>query len=137
MKLFFDADIGTGVPMALRELEIIDCLYMQKVFRSSKRRPGHAAQHTKDEIWIPQAGRHGWFVISCNKAILDNEAQRQLWIDYKVGGLFLTTGQEKKYEVFKLMVRKLEWMRLLDAIEERPFAYLMPLSGRPTKVLGA
>ena len=68
-------------------------------------------------------------MFSCNKAILEAEAQRDLWIREKVGGVFLTTGRERKREVMQLILRKWDWLETIHRYEARPFAYLMTLSG--------
>jgi len=75
----------------------------------------------------------GWLVISCNKAILDAEAQRELWISEKVGGVFLTSGQEKKREVVLWILKKWDWLETIDRRDLRPFAYLASLTGKPKR----
>lgn len=134
MKLFFDADVGTGVPKALREVDI-NCAYMVKRYKKRKSRPSYVGTHTPDEVWIPDAGRNNMLVISCNKAILETEAQRDLWIEYKVGGVFLTSGQEDKVKVLRLILQKLEWLELAHTTTERPFAYTMTIRGHAKQVL--
>ena len=131
MKLFFDEDTGGGVPNALRAVGI-SC---QSVSRKSAIHKG-----TADEIWIPYAGERGLLVFSCNKAILEAEAQRKLWIENKVGGVFLTSGQERKIDVLMLILRRLEWLRQIDEQVARPFAYMMDIRGnrrkQPLSMLG-
>lgn len=121
MRFFFDEDTGRGVPDALRAVGI-DCEYVSKRFRIETGTP--------DEIWIPYAGKKGLLVFSCNKAILDAEAQRQLWVDNEVGGVFLTTGQEKKADVLLLILRRLQWFRDIHEKTPRPFAYTTTIHGR-------
>jgi hypothetical protein len=108
---------------------------MAKRYQKRKRRPDREGHATPDEVWISDVGKAGLFVISCNKAILDTEAQRQLWINYKVGGVFLTSGQENKAAVLLLVLRKMEWLEIVDSTVERPFAYTMPMKGNATRVL--
>ena len=134
MRLFFDADVGTGVPKALREVGI-DCAYLAQRYRKRKRKPNNTGTHTPDEVWIPDVGKWKMLVISCNKAILETEAQRDLWIEHEVGGVFLTSGQEDKVAVMLLMLKKMEWFELADETTERPFAYTMTIRGHPTRVL--
>jgi len=121
VKLFFDEDTGGGVPNALRAVGI-SCQYV------SSRFPIHKG--TPDEIWIPYAGERGLLVFSCNKAILEAEAQRKLWIENKVGGVFLTSGQERRIDVLMLILRRLEWLRQIDEQVARPFAYMMDIRGK-------
>lgn len=125
MRLFFDEDTGQGVPRALRAVGI-RCDWVSKKSKIGKGTP--------DEIWIPQAGKRGLLVFSCNKAILEAEAQRELWIENKVGGVFLTSGQEKKADMLLLILRRMLWLREIDEQTPRPFAYLTNIHGRWTKV---
>jgi hypothetical protein len=87
VRLFFDEDTGRGVPEALRAVGI-PCEYVSRKFPIAKGTP--------DELWIPYAGAKRLLVISCNIGILKAEAQRRLWIENEVGGVFLTTGQERR-----------------------------------------
>lgn len=100
----------------------IACEYVSKKFRIEKGTP--------DEVWIPYAGQKGLLVFSCNKGILDAEAQRQMWIDNAVGGVFLTTGQERKADVLLLILRRLPWFREIHEEATRPFAYTTTIQGR-------
>lgn len=130
MRLFFDEDTGRGVPDALRAVGI-SCEYVSKKFV----RKAGIGKGTADELWIPYAGRKGLLVFSCNKAILEAEAQRQLWIDNDVGGVFLTSGQEKKAAVLLLILRRLPWLREIHEQTPRPFAYTTTIQGRWNRVL--
>ena len=121
MKLFFDEDTGRGVPIALNAVGIkADYVGNKRRFRNG----------TADEIWLPVAGREGWLVFSCNKAILVAEAQKALFIEERVGAVFLTSGQERKLDLLRLILRKLDWLELIDREEERPFAFEITISGR-------
>jgi hypothetical protein len=80
------------------------------------------------------AGRGGWLVFSINKRLLDAEAQRAMWIQENVGGVFLTSGKEKKREVMLLVLKKWDWLESIDRHQPRPFAFLIPLSGRSPKL---
>jgi hypothetical protein len=96
VKLFFDEDVGRGVPDALRAINACDTVsYVRHTFRSQIQ-AGRFPDGVKDEDWIPFAGRGGWLVVSCNTRILDAEAQRNLWIAEGVGGIFLTSGPRKE-----------------------------------------
>ena len=121
MKLFFDEDTGRGVLDALRAVGI-SCEYVSSKFEIAKGTP--------DELWIPYAGRAGLLVFSCNKAILEAEAQRELWIENRVGGVFLTSGQERKVDVLLLILRRMPWLVEVDEHTPRPFAYTITIHGK-------
>ncbi len=124
MKLFFDEDVGTGVPKALRNVGF-NCEWVAKRFQKKG-----IVKGTPDEVWIPYAGRKGLLVFSGNRQILESEAQRQLWIDNKVGGVFLTSGQEKKADMLLLLLRRMAWLEDIHANTRRPFAYTTTIQGR-------
>ena len=130
MKLFVDEDLGKGIPEALRTIEVGEVSYVRRAFRKRIRR----GENIRDEDWIPHAGRGGWLVLSCDTGILEADAQRELWIKENVGGVFLTTGQENKLKVLQLLLRKWDWLETIDEHETRPFAYLMPISGRNARL---
>lgn len=130
MKLFFDEDIGKGVPEALDAVGLKTVTHLRRAFRNQLRR-GRFRDGVKDEDWIPFAGQGGWLVFSANTGILEADAQRSLWIEHNVGGVFLTTGQENKVEVLKLVLRRWDWLEGIDAKQPRPFAYRLSMRGRP------
>lgn len=120
MRLFFDEDAGGSIPRALHQLGI-RCAYVG---------PKGIPKGTLDETWIPIAGQRRYLVFSCNTAILDAEAQRELWIKHNVGGVFLKTGQERRIDVMILILKKLEWLRQIDKQTPRPFAYTLTINGK-------
>ena len=122
MRLFFDEDTGRGVPDALRAVGI-QCEYVSNRFLGRG-----IAKGTPDELWIPYAGRKGLLVFSCNRNILRAEAQRQLWVEHNVGGVFLTSGNEKKADVLLLILKRLAWFEDIDQTP-RPFAYTTTIRG--------
>lgn len=125
MKLFFDEDMGKGIPHALWALGVYDIDYV------ADDRP--IRKGTLDDIWIPYVGQHGYLLISCNKAILENEAERTLIIQHRVGAVFLSSGQARRFQTCRLLLQKWEWLEEIDAMVPRPFAFLLPLRGRPQR----
>jgi hypothetical protein len=121
VRLFFDEDTGRGVPDALYAVGI-RCEYVSRKFPIVKGTP--------DELWIPYAGKTGLLVFSCNKGILEAEAQRELWIENDVGGVFLTSGQDRKVDILLLVLRRMDWLREIDEHTARPFAYMITIHGK-------
>jgi hypothetical protein len=120
VKLFFDEDLGKGVAIALHSVGVTSSYVgARRMIR----------KQTPDEEWIPVAGREGWLVITANRGILRNEIQRDLWVQNKVGGVFLTTGQIRSIDLLKLILGKLDWLEALDSDETRPFAFTLSPSG--------
>ena len=125
MRLFFDEDTGAGVAQALSLVDVSTTWV-------GPRQP--IRKQTPDETWIPVAGKQGWLVLSANRAILQTDAERELWIEHKVGGVFLASGRIRAVDLLRLVLRKLSWLELIDADEARPFAFVLPLVGRPRRV---
>jgi len=89
--LFFDNDIGRGVPDALHSVDIRVLSVLRRYRRGN----------TPDTRWLRDAGQNGWLVISCNKDILNVDEERELIISERVGFVFLTSGQDKAREILK------------------------------------
>jgi hypothetical protein len=126
VRLFIDEDTGGGIARALRELRVPVSFIGTKGIRGMPK-------GTADEIWIPFVGERGWLVFSSNVGILDAEAQRALWVKHNVGGVFLTTGQGNRLDIMALILKKLTWFEEIDATIARPFAFLLPITGRPRR----
>ncbi len=125
MTLFFDEDCGTGVARALSLVGY----RTQFVGKSGGPRKG-----TPDEEWLRIAGLAGWLVISCNKKILDTDAELEALIQNRVGCVFLSTGNETSRRLLYLMLRKMDWLERIDQEVERPFAFILTGTGRVTEV---
>ncbi len=123
MRLFIDEDTGGGIARALKELGLTVSFIGEKGMSG-------LAKGTPDEVWIPIAGDNRMLVFSSNKEIIEAEAQRQLWIEHNVGGVFLTTGQGRRLDIMILILRKLSWLEEIDATVPSPFAFLLPITGR-------
>jgi hypothetical protein len=126
VTLFFDEDLGVSIPKALK-LVGVD---VEWVSNSRRIRKG-----TPDEEWIPAVGEAGYLVISCNKAIFKAQAQRQLLIDHRVRAVFLTSGEENRIDVLRVLLNKMPWLEEIDAKTERPFAFTLSINGRTKRVL--
>src|SRR5690606_38145182 len=122
VRLFFDEDRGKGVASALRSVGV------QTYWVGPPPMP--VAKGTEDEIWIPRVGANGWLVITANKAILTTDRQRELWIEYGLGGVFLASNRLRSIDELRLLLRKLAWLEMIDRDEKRPFAYIMTLDGK-------
>ena len=131
MRLFFDENVGRGVPEALRAVGLTNVGYVRKQF-SKRFHAGHGS--VPDEDWIPFVGRGGWLAFSSDTAILEAEAQRNLLISENVSIVFLTSGQENAVEMLKLVLKRWDWLEAIDRNQSRPFAYLLPISGRKPKL---
>lgn len=126
MRVFIDETTGGSIGRALKELKLPVSFIGKKGMRG-------VPLGSADEVWIPIAGKQKLLVFSSNKEILDADAQRDLWINCDVGGVFLTSGQGKKLEVMMLILRRWQWFEEIDSTIKRPFAFLLPMNGRPRR----
>ena len=126
MKLFFDENVGRGVPEALRLVGLRDVQYVVSMFRAQIER----GTPVPDEQWIPIVGARGWLLFSEDLGILEAEEQRKLLIRSGVGAVFLHPGRVKRRDVLELLLRKWTWLETIDANEPRPFAFILNPSGR-------
>lgn len=131
MKTFFDEDNGTGIPRALVLLRMPDT----EVHFPSDKFQQVVRKGTPDAAWIPIAGFNGWLVVSQNKHMLENEAERALLVEHAVGAVFIETGRANSHLVMRLLLNKWEWLRLVDSTIERPFAFVLSLSGKAKRVI--
>lgn len=124
MKLFLDEDNGTGIPKALALVKMAH----DEIYYASDKGHQFIKRGTKDRDWIPIAGEHGWLVFSQNKWMVNNEEERLLLVEHRVGVVYLDNGNDKSFLVMKLLLNKWDWLAARDT-EIRPFAHLMSLSG--------
>jgi hypothetical protein len=126
VRLFIDETTGGSIGRALKELKLPVSFIGKKGMRG-------VPLGSADEVWIPIAGKQRLLVFSSNKEILDADAQRELWIQWNVGGVFLTSGEGKKLDVMMLILKRWHWLEEIDATVTRPFAFLLPMRGRPRR----
>lgn len=125
MNIFFDENIGSGVPLALRNVGFRNVHYLAATFRWRIRR----GERVYDNEWIPVVGRRGWLVITEDLAILDNEAERALLVQHDVGIVFLKAAKLPARDVLAFMLRRMKWLEEIDR-QPRPFAYVTGLRGQ-------
>ena len=125
MKLFFDEDMGTGIPRALALVRApVDSI----VFPTTM--PG--AQITKgaaDLDWIHWAATTGHLALSQNQRMLRDPAERAAIEANRLGIVFVGTGRAPAWRVLTLLLRRWAWLEQLDTNISRPFAYRVALSG--------
>ena len=122
MYLFFDADVGRGVPEALHAVNLPNLTWLTKRYGTTKRVP--------DVQWLTDAGRNGWLCISCNTAILNVEEERETIQNENVGIVFFDSGQDQSDQMLRVILNRWKWLEAIDTQIERPFAYVLSVSGR-------
>lgn len=100
MRLFFDENIGRGVPEALRLVGIVDVDYVTHMFRDEFAN----GQGVTDEEWIPRIGDR-WLVISKDQGLLRKPAQARLLAVHRVGLICITAPRVKSVDLLAFMLR--------------------------------
>ncbi len=124
MKLFVDEDTGVGLGKALPAVGV----HARYVAKGMPIVPG-----TKDEQWIPWAGKEGSLVLSRNLGILEAEAQRSLLVVCGVAIVFLPQHLSS-FDLLRLVLTRWDWLELVDGTVQRPFAFKLPPSGRSSRL---
>ncbi len=110
--------------------EALRAVGLKADYVSNKFRGRGIVKGTRDELWLPYVGRSGMLLFSCNKAILETEAELEIYMRENVGGVFLTTGRERKVDVLLLLLKRWSWLEEVNRETSRPFAYMVTISGR-------
>ncbi|MCY3923048.1 MAG: hypothetical protein OXG27_11740 [Chloroflexi bacterium] len=130
MIVFFDRDIGTGVPKALRLVGFREQVrWLELQYQSV---PGGGGV-VGDDQWIELVGNRGWLAVSENVRILDNPDERNLIREHNAGLVFLRAAKLKNADVLAFMLRRMKWFEELDS-KARPFAFVTGLRSGPTEV---
>lgn len=127
MKLFFDEDMGSRIPKAVKSLEA-PC---ESVVYPSNYDPIRLG--TKDPEWLPWVGENGYLAISTNRHILEMPSEFELIPRYSVGIIFLDYGSYRLWEVMSWIIRRWEWLELVDRTIPRPFVYVTGVIGTPAR----
>lgn len=127
MKVFFDEDMGTRIPRAIKSLEA-PC--QDVVFPSNH---GLIRLGTPDSVWLPWVGERGYLAISNNRGILENPSEFNLVVKHQVGIVFLDNGSYRLWDVMAWITRRREWFDAVDRTVDRPFAYVTGIVGSPKR----
>ena len=123
MRFFFDRNFGTRVPIAL-ELLGLPVEWHDK----------HFTTRTSDTVWLAQAGRHGWIVITRDKRIRLREHERAVLVEAGVGCFILSGGGQGRWDVVRLIASTWDRIVALSTSTPPPFIFLVYKSGEIRKV---
>ena len=135
MKLFFDENCGKGVPEAMRQVCPSRRISIDYVGRTNKAKKRAQRLGANDEQWITHVGRSGALGISCDKKMLENAEEESVILKEKAGIVFITTGSEDSVKLLLLLLKELDWLRIIHEEVPRPFAFTLNLSRRKKQVL--
>jgi hypothetical protein len=120
MILFFDKNIGTGIPIALQNLEPpFKVEYHQQ----------HFALNELDDKWLPVVGRNHWTVIGHDRKFHEKESELDALTKYKIGCFYLWGANAKKWEKIKVFFKACDRIVEAEANTPRPFIYKVKRNG--------
>ena len=119
MKLFFDHNVGSHVPRALRLLRVDATWHLE-----------HFAPTAPDAEWLPVVGSRGWVVVTHDRRLLLNPTERRAIYDARVGCFILHGGGASRWE--KMRILSAAWPMMAYVMENEPPPYIWRLlpSGR-------
>ena len=86
---------------------------------------------TADEIWLAEAGRQGWVVVTRDKQIRRRYAERRAILDNNVGCFILGHKQTlNRWNLLKVIVGTLDDMEQRFAETPRPFIFTIDSTSR-------
>ena len=68
--------------------------------------------------------------------MLENAEEESVILKEKAGIVFITTGSEDSVKLLLLLLKELDWLRIIHEEVPRPFAFTLNLSRRKKQVLG-
>ena len=89
----------------------------------------------KDVEWLPSVGQNGWILISRDKKLLKNPAEKELFIKYQVGGILLDAKGLSICDQVEQIVRNWKTIKRLSSSTKKPFAYRFYSKGKVFKKL--
>jgi hypothetical protein len=125
VRIFFDEDTGAGVPRALRALRLPGVIV--EWARPDADAP--VKKGTRDEVWIPWVASNNYLIFSCNRAIWETDAERDCLLANNGIAVFLTTGQERKLEMMRLVLNEWEWFVSVWDTPLRPVVWQITIRG--------
>jgi hypothetical protein len=112
VTFFFDRSIGRRVPDALKLLGA-DVVKHDDFFE----------QRTPDDQWLVAAAQSGWIVVTKDKRIRFNEAERRAIHDARVGCFVLLSPKLTRWTMAGLLLRVWDRLEEIATSEPRPFIY--------------
>jgi predicted nuclease of predicted toxin-antitoxin system len=122
VKFFFDNDIGRPIADGLKRFGE-DVCHLQDHFR----------EDVTDIEYLEYIGKQGWFLITHDKNIRKNKAERTALKKHRVGAFFLGGKSMSIWQRVKQVVTAWEQIKQKAQSEKRPFAFVVSRAGKKLK----
>jgi predicted nuclease of predicted toxin-antitoxin system len=123
--IFIDRSIPRSIADQLKEVRD-DVLWLEDRF----------PHDVPDEVWLEEAGRRGWLVITHDARIRTRPGERRAIAEHGTGCFILTYKQDlTKTDILAVIVSVLEKMEALFSTTPRPFIYTVNKDGEFRKVV--
>ena len=124
--LFWDKNIGTTIPRALRMLNPPDVSvrYYQEEYPGSSSTP-----EPGDDLWLSDVGNKGWFVVTQDQRLHRNAPELRAIKHHNVGCFYLKGASDSRWDIFRHFVCSFD--RIIQVAEDtpRPFVYRIQRTG--------
>lgn len=124
--LFWDKNIGTTIPLALRMLSPpgVNISFYQEEYPSAANAPEQG-----DDFWLADVGEKGWFVITQDQRLHINAPELEAIKRHDVGCFYLKGASDSRWYIFRRFVCSFD--RIIQAAEDtpRPFVYRIQRTG--------
>ena len=112
--LFFDRDVGTTFPRALRELTVPTPIEFHQE---------HFASDSPDDEWMAEIGRKNWIVVGHDRRHHREKAELDAINLYSIGCFYLWGANAVKWQKMRCFLRAYE--RILERAQnaQKPFVF--------------
>ena len=126
MILFFDRNIGKGIPEALRLLELPVKIEAHH---------DHFDQAEKDDVWLSVVGRQGWIVISQDYKFHEIQSELEAFRQHEVGCFYVWGAEAAKWDTMRTFAKAYDKIVQEAARAIRPFAFKVEKRGNLNEII--
>ena len=129
--LFWDRNIGTTIPLALRRLSPpgVSIRFYQEEYLSAA-----SAPELGDDAWLADVGEKGWFVVTQDQRLHINAPELEAIKQHNVGCFYLKGASDSRWDIFRRFVCSFD--RIIGVAEDTPgpFVYRIQRTGNLRRI---
>ncbi len=127
MILFFDRNIGTAIPKALKE-------YLKPRGVEIEYHQEHFAMNAPDDVWLPIIGSWGWTVIGQDYKFHNLSPELEAIKIHNVGAFYLWGAEEPKWETMRCLAKAFDEIIHTATVTTPPFIFRVEKRGRLNEI---